>query len=486
MGIKNKASKDKVRFDGWGRLLKGYGSRKLNKAEPAYHGTNVIFTDDMLAEIYENDGFSRRVVTCIPEDMVNKGFSVAGDPANITINELDKLNWTGVFFDALCLSRLMGGAAILMGISDGRRLDQPVSVNSIKGMDFLRVIPKNRMSFGQNDLDTNPASKFYGLPMYFTITDSVSSNPYKVHRDRLLLLPWVSTSVIKAGQNLGQAKFWGTSVIQYTAKQIANLSVFHDSLANLVQEAVVGKYKISNLTQMLAAGEETKIMNRLDIINEAKSVINGVILDADNNEDYQRDSLAFAGMNGVSDTMMILLSCVTEVPVTRLFGRSPSGLDASGESDLTIYYDMVSSYQKSMLTEPLKRLVFYVDKYKKGIYVEPTESLGKTVHNGNNGPSENRSKRPLTESDITIRWNPLYQMTEKEAADVYKSNADADKTYLDMGVLSEEEIRVNRFVGGYNQSLSVETADLPEDPKASETEEVVVEEEVKTEEEPTE
>ena len=92
----------------------------------------------------------------------------------------------------------------------------------------------------------------------------------------------------------------------------------------------------------------------------------------------------------------------------------------------------------------------------------------------------------MTESDITIRWNPLYQMTEKEAADVYKSNADADKTYLDMGVLSEEEIRVNRFVGGYNQSLSVETADLPEDPKTAETEEVTVEEEVKTGEEPTE
>lgn len=457
-----KVKNNKVRFDGWGRLLKGFGSRRLNKAEPAYTANNKIFSDAMLADIYENDGFSRRVVTCVPEDMVNKGFSVAGDPANITVNELDRLNWTGVFFEGLCLSRLMGGAAILMGINDGRKLDESVSVNSIKGMDFLRVIPKNRMTYADGDVDRDPASRFYGLPKYFNITDTISSSSYRVHRDRLLLLPWVSTSVVKAGQMGVDAPFWGTSVVKYTAKQIANLSVFHDSLANLVQEAVVGKYKIANLTQMLASGEESKIMNRLDIINEAKSVINGVILDADNNEDYTRDSLSFAGMNGVSDTMMILLSCVAEVPVTRLFGRSPSGLDASGESDLTIYYDMVSSYQKSMLTEPLKRLVFYVDQYKKGIYTEPSDSLSKTVHNGNNGPSENKGARPMTEGDITIRWNPLYQMTEKEAADVYKSNADADKAYLDMGVLSAEEIRVNRFVGGYNQSLSVETADLPE------------------------
>jgi len=455
--------------DGWGRVLKGFASRRTNKAEPIYTSNYSVLTDDQLADLYEHDGFSRRVVTCVPEDMVNKGFSVAGDPANININELDRLNWTGNFFNALCLSRLMGGSAILMGIDDGRNLDRPVSVNSIKGMRFLRVIPKNRMSYAQNDIDSDPASKFYGLPEYFTITDGISNTGYKVHRDRLLLFPWVDNSVVKPLNTAQNAKFWGTSVLQYTNKQISNLSVFHDSLANLIQEAVVGKYKIANLTQMLAAGEETKIMNRLDIINESKSVINGVILDADNNEDYTRDAITFAGMNGVSDTMMILLSCVAEVPVTRLFGRSPSGLDASGTSDLVIYYDMVSSYQKAMLTEPLKRLVFYIDQYKKAIYTEPSESLGKSVHNGTNGPSENRGARPLTEGDITIRWNPLYQMTEKEAADVYKSNSDADKAYMDMGVLSSEEIRVSRFVGGYNQTISVETADLPK----SDSEEIV-------------
>lgn len=461
MAEKKNGAKKKGRFDGWGRFLSGYHNKKANKADVSYLAANsTLFTPEVLAAIWQNDGFSRRVITCVAEDMVNKGFSVAGDPANIIMDELDSLNWTGNFFNALCQSRCFGGAAILMGLDDGRNLDKPVALNSIKGCRFLRVIPRSRLSIDNEAIELNPSSPTYGRPTVFTVNDGIALSPYKVHRDRLLLIPWIETSPIRVNSVGVSDRIWGQSVLEYIYKQVGNLSVFHDSLSNLVQEAVIGKYKISNLTQMLANGEEAALMTRLDIINEAKSVINGVVLDADNNEDYTRDSLSFAGMNGVADTMMVLLSCVSEIPVTRLFGRSPSGLDASGESDLKIYYDMVASYQKAMLTEPMKHLVFYVDKYKKAIEVESDESLTSSLHNGTNkGLSKVGS--PITAGEISLKWNPLYQMTEKENADVYKSNADADLAYLENGILSPEEIRVNRFVGGYNQHISVQSADLP-------------------------
>jgi len=457
-----------ARFDGWGRFLSGYHDKKANKADVSYLANGVQFTPEVLEAIWENDGFSRRVITCVAEDMVNKGFSVAGDPGNIIMDELDSLNWTGNFFNCLCQARAFGGSAILIGLNDGKDLESPVALNSITGCSFLRVIPRSRLAVETNDLDLDPKSKNYGKPKVFTVNDGVSLTPYKVHMDRLLMIPWIETSPVRVNSKGVMDRIWGQSVLEYIYKQVGNLAVFHDSLSNLVQEAVIGKYKISNLTQMLANGEEGSLMTRLDIINMAKSIINGVVLDADNNEDYVRDSLSFAGMNGVADTMMVLLSCVSEIPVTRLFGRSPSGLDASGESDLKIYYDMVSSYQKAMLTEPMKRLVFYIDKYKRAIEVETDESLTKSISNrANKGKA--KVAGPLTAGEISLKWNPLYQMTEKENADVYKSNADADLAYLEKGILSSEEIRVNRFVGGYNQHISVQSADLPVNTKMEET-----------------
>lgn len=315
-----------------------------------------------------------------------------------------------------------------------------------------------------NSIVKSPKSPYYGKPLYYEISDGIANKPYKVHRDRLLCFPWIEQSTIKENNRVTPdlSKEWGSSIFDYMAKQIGNLSIFLDSLSNMAQEAVVGKYKVSGLAQMFMAGEESKIMKRLDIINESKSVINGVILDADTNEDYTRDSLSMSGMNGVSDTMMVSLSAVTGIPVTRLFGRSPSGLDASGESDLKIYYDMIAAYQKIMLTEPIKRLAFYINQYKKAIMVEPQESLIKTARNGGNEGSV-KLEYPKTEAEIVVRWNPLYEMTEKERADTYYTNAEADVFYMKYGILSPEEVRVNRFVGGYNQMISVETGDIPKE-----------------------
>lgn len=454
---------DKVHFDGWGSLFSSFQNRQANKAEVSFVDTSEYLSQDLLEVIWLSDGNTRRVVTCVAEDMVNKGFTIVGDSANIILSEMKRLGARGCFFDAMCKSRHFGGSAILMGLNDGGELNQPVRVNSIKGMDFLRVIPRSKLMPVADSVDRDPRHADYGKPELYEVNDGIMHTPYQIHKSRLLLFPWLESSPIKSNIETGGRAvdaIWGTPILHYMYKQIGNLSVFHDSLANLTQEACIGKYKISGLAQLFLNGEEKKIMKRLDIINEAKSVINAVIIDADNNEDYERDTLSFSGMNGVSDTMMIMLSAVSGIPVTRLFGRSPSGLDASGESDLKIYYDMVAAYQDVMLTTAVQRLVFYIDKYKQAIMIEDPLSRKEGLHNGKQ-VGKAKKIHPVTEADIDINWNPLYQMTEKEQAETYFTNAQADVYYLENGIISREECRIGRFVGGYNQKMAVETADLP-------------------------
>lgn len=476
MGKKVKFFEDRPVFDDWSSFLSGF-SKKQSKANVKFVDNCVWFDDATLDAMWIHDGYVHKIISCVAEDMINKGFTITGDSANIDMDEADRLNITGNMFEAMCKSQLHGGSAILIGVDDGQDMDKPVNINSVRNVKFLRVIPKPNI-VPDTEVDKDPSSEYYGKPEYFTINDGISLSPYKVHRSRLFLFPWLEFSPIRSKSQVPTystigAKLWGTSVVEQMYKQIAAIALFGDALTHLSQEAVIGKYKLAGLAQLFAMGKdgEAKIMKRLDIINMAKSAINGVVLDADNGEDYTRDSLQFSGMNGVADTQMIFLSGVSGIPVTRLFGRSPAGLDSSGDSDMKIYYDLISAYQRTMLTAFVKKLIFFIDKYKKSIMIEDRTSAVETVRNGK-VKGEPKRIRPVTESDISIRWNPLYQMTEKEKAETYFTNAEADTMYLQNGILSKEEIRVARFLGGYNAYVTVETADIPESDETNSEEEV--------------
>lgn len=468
-------------MDSWGTLLSGFKKRGANKAESHFARTMAPMTVEELHDIWHCDGFGARVVSCVAEDMTREGFRIVGDTCNIVFDELRRLNLNGEFKKCIEYARLYGGGAVLMGIDDGRSMGKPVSVNNIRGINYLKALPAPNVRGAEGTLVVDRSSPAYGTFSQYQVNDGISASPYVVHRDRLLLIPGSNRDIALAGRASESSmgvdwRIWGFSVLEPMRQHISDISLFSMSLSKLAQEAVIGKYKISGLADMLAMGgdEVSKIYTRLDVIDEAKSVINAVLLDADMNEDYARDSLSFSGINGVADTFMIFLSAVSGIPVTRLFGRSPSGLDASGESDLKIYYDKIHSEQESMLNTIVQRLVFYVNQYKHSILIEPTEEVLRRASTPEVEKSPIAKIGPSSEGDIHIDWVPLYQMSQKEQAETYFTNAQADMYYKSAGVLSAEEIRQNRFVNGYNQMMSVDTSTLPEveeeidDPSTSE------------------
>jgi phage-related protein (TIGR01555 family) len=114
---------------------------------------------------------------------------------------------------------------------------------------------------------------------------------------------------------------------------------------------------------------------------------------------------------------MLKLSGSTGIPVTRLFGRSPSGLNATGENDLRNYYDLVEANQRNRLLSPMRRLVELIASYKKVANVPP------------------------------VTFNPLYQLSEEERANVDKTDAETaqikantENTYVMMGALEVADV----------------------------------------------
>jgi uncharacterized protein len=135
---------------------------------------------------------------------------------------------------------------------------------------------------------------------------------------------------------------------------------------------------------------------------------------------------------------MLKISAATGYPMTLLFGMSPAGLSATGESDIRLYYDKVADQQKRALLPALRRLVSLIFRAKKG----PTN--GKEPENW------------------TIRFRPLWQLDDVQQATARKMQADADCEYVNASVLTPEEVAASRFGG---DAYSFETQLVETDPE---------------------
>jgi hypothetical protein len=96
-------------------------------------------------------------------------------------------------------------------------------------------------------------------------------------------------------------------------------------------------------------------------------------------------------------SFMQLVSGAADIPATRLLGQSPAGMNATGESDLRNYYDRLQAMQSVEMTPAMARLDECII----------------------------RSALGSRDQDIYYEWAPLWGMSEKEKADVFKTKADA-------------------------------------------------------------
>ena len=187
-----------------------------------------------------------------------------------------------------------------------------------------------------------------------------------------------------------------------------------------MSELGVGKYKIKDLAQLLSSEDgAASIKRRVELMDLVKSTFRSMYLD--NEEEFVRDNISFAGVPEILHILFMLISADTGYPMTRLFGMSPAGMNATGESDMNNYYDMVRSLQVSELQPVLLRLVRIISQWK-GI------------------------------EEPYIEFRPLETMNEKEKADLEKQKADREKVeadtykaYIDAGVLEPYEVRFLKY-----------------------------------------
>ncbi len=293
------------------------------------------------------------------------------------------------------LGRAAGGSVVVIGADDGRRSDEPLDLDRVGPIRWLKVYDRRRVERLRGELSSlSEAELFRVTPMY---------GPQSVvHVSRLL----VFGGELTAEQEREELSGWEDSVLQIVYSIVRSFNDGFMSANRMMVDASQGVLKIRGLINALAGGEKESIETRAQLIALTRSVARVTMLDAEG-EDYTKVSTSFAGVPDVLDRLAVRLSAACRIPVTRLMGQAPAGLNATGESDIRSWYDVVQAYRSNMIEPQCKKLL------------------------------------RIAKIDRPIKWPSLWQETNKEKAEREKLEAERDKSYVDAGVVLADEVLFN-------------------------------------------
>lgn len=417
--------KKKKRVDGYKNLMSKYGTKK--DVSELYR----FERDDPVADIeltlnYEENGLFAKIIDIPADDAVSSGFSYGmdNDLENFVNESLDELDFEENASTAIKWSRLYGGALMVMIIDDGRNIDEPVDWDNIHGIDELLVFERQLVTPDYNSIyvykpDGRRQSKF-GKPEFYDVSP-VYGSQFRVHESRCLLF---KNGTLPQSGSRTEYRFFGMPEYVRIHKAVQETVTSHGNGVKLLDRAVQAIYKMRGLASMLETEDgEDIVLQRLQIIDMAKSIINSIAIDADG-EDYDYKMLTFSGVKDIIDSACNMLSAVTNIPQTKLFGRSPAGENSTGESDMENYYTFVNKIQKLNLKNNL------------GILIDIILAAG--TYKG----------RFMEVPEYKLEFNPLWSLSETEQSAVNQTKAQIELTkaqtaqiYVDMQVLDASEVR---------------------------------------------
>lgn len=335
----------------------GYGSQSPLEATE-YPLTRMTDNYALLNSLYRDNWVVQNVVGIIPDDMTKKWFAPAGAVGPEHLKELERVQRVTALRErvneGLRWGRLYGGAAGLIMIRGQEgMLGQPLELESIypgtfQGLYILDrwqgVVPGMELVFEGGE----------PVPAYYSITDASGNTVAKVHHSRLVRFTGRDLPFLERVAEL----YWGESEVEALYNDVVKHDNVAANMAALTFRANVDTMEVQNLDQLFSvtSGEQQR---RFWNVMQAQSVMKsnfGMQL-VNRGDQIKNAQYTFTGLQEVYDSMCLDLSGASRIPVTKLFGRSPAGMNATGESDLRNYYDYVDTLREAKLRPILEKLL---------------------------------------------------------------------------------------------------------------------------------
>lgn len=406
------------------------------------YSANYLSRNRLLVEsMYRSSWVVGQVVDVVADDMTREGINMRGlqspEDAEEINQELDRLQVWDKLNKTIKWSRLYGGAIAVMMI-DGQNVSTPLNINTVAKDQFKGLIVLDRWMVvpSLEDLVTE-YGPYYGMPKYYdVITDSVGLCNQKIHYSRVIRMDGVELPYWQAiAENL-----WGQSVIERLEDRLTIFDSATLGAGQLVYKAHLRTYKVKGLREIIAKGGRIydALVKQIQQIRQWQSNEGMTLMDAE--DTFETHQYSFTGLDNLLMQFGQQIAGATGIPLVRLFGQSPAGFSATGESDLSNYYDNINQQQEGRMRTPLQTLLAVVSLSK----------LGKALPDS-----------------FKFDFASLWQIDEKVKAEVANTVAQAVTTVEESGLISRKtalkELRQSSEVTGIFSHITDEEIEAADD-----------------------
>ena len=335
--------KQQVFADGLENVVTGMGGANDKSVHNTWTHSHKNLDWHQLAARYREDWVAQKVCNIVPQDMTRTWRHIDTEEGREADDELmiaDK------FREAYKWARVYGTAFIVLDVKGSGPLSKPLNLRKLKPncIRSLQVIDRTRMH-AMGTIDTEPMSPTYGQPTHYQFVNSASS----IHHTRLLRFEATELPLYEFMRN----QWYSDSTLIPLMDVIDNFHTAAKSAAQLCQEAIVDVVSIEGLQDILASEEgEAQIQKRFRVMKQLKSLYNVLLLDS--NEEYNTKTAQLSGVKDLIWEYLRIIAAAVGIPATRFLSASPDGMNATGESDLNNYIDLLTGLQRAIFKPKLK------------------------------------------------------------------------------------------------------------------------------------
>jgi hypothetical protein len=422
-------------FDSFRNFAAGIGYGTNNISSGGTYGYNPITQYRPLLEwMHRGQGLCGTIVDCVADDMTRAGIDIKGEMKPEDIEQVNESAVTlGIWNstnEVIKWSRLYGGSIGVILI-DGQDLSTPFRIETVGKGQFKGILPLDRWMVTPSVEDTiKEFGPNYGLPKFYSV---VATAPaligMRIHHSRCMRLggiklPWWQAITLQ---------FWGESIYERIWDILLALNSSTQGIAQLMYKLHLRTYSVEGLRNLVSSGGPglAGLMAQVNFMRSTQSNEGMTLLDSkDKMENFQNNSVS--GASDVLIHFMEQISGAVQIPLVRLLGQSPAGLNATGEADLRTYYDEIARQQKSTLTVPITT-----------VYRCIVQSLGMEWPDG-----------------TTIGFKPLWQLDSTQKADVATKITDNVTKLTEAGIFSNQtalkELKQSSEETGFGSNISDE------------------------------
>lgn len=320
----------------------------------------------------------------------------------------DSLELQRIFHEAVELVGYEGGAFIFIdtGVS-GDALLTPLHMGAYSAelrpggiLRFVVIDPVNVFPGDYNSL--SPLSPDYFRPRWWWVLGQ------RVHASRLIRLTANEVPVLlKPAYN-----FLGIPQAQILWDYVLHFQECRAAEARLLTKFSMTVFKTSMADILFSAGGTATLDARMRYMIQTMNN-DGVLAVDKEAEDVIKLETPLSGVTDIVRQSLEILAALNRTPAVKLLGISPSGFNATGESDIRNYYDHITSQQEKVLRNGMRTVLDCMQLHLRG-EIDPS---------------------------VTFDFAPLGEEDRAALATMQKTKADTIAVYLDRDIISPEEAR---------------------------------------------